>query len=151
VPDASEEVTVPELSAFQWMVLPLRRYAQFSGRSRRKEYWMFFLLYTLALVSFAVALGAELALTGRMALGGLAFVVVGIAALAALIPALAVQVRRFHDQNRTGWFALLTLIPYIGGIIILGFMLIDGTPGPNKYGPDPKGRTGPVGGEAISI
>ena len=60
--------------------------------------------------------------------------------LAIFIPMLAVQVRRFHDQDLSGWFILLGFIPYLGGLIMLVFMCIDGTPGPNRFGPDPKGR-----------
>jgi uncharacterized membrane protein YhaH (DUF805 family) len=51
-----------------------------------------------------------------------------------------VQVRRLHDQDKSGWLILLSFIPYIGGLILLVLMLIDGTPGANRYGPDPKGR-----------
>jgi uncharacterized membrane protein YhaH (DUF805 family) len=60
--------------------------------------------------------------------------------LGTLIPGLAVQVRRFHDQDKSGWFVLLGLIPYIGGLIVLIFMLIEGTAGPHRFGPDPKDR-----------
>jgi uncharacterized membrane protein YhaH (DUF805 family) len=63
---------------------------------------------------------------------------VGIILLAFLIPSIAVQVRRFHDQDKSGWFILLGLIPYIGGIILFVFMCIEGTRGPNRFGPDPK-------------
>jgi len=58
--------------------------------------------------------------------------------LALFIPWLAVQVRRFHDQDMSGWFVLLQFIPYVGGLIMLVFMCIDGTPGPNRFGADPK-------------
>jgi uncharacterized membrane protein YhaH (DUF805 family) len=60
--------------------------------------------------------------------------------LGTLIPSIAVAVRRFHDQNQSGWLYLLCLIPYVGGIVLLVFMCLDGTPGPNRFGPDPKGR-----------
>jgi uncharacterized membrane protein YhaH (DUF805 family) len=50
------------------------------------------------------------------------------------------MVRRFHDQDKSGWFVLLNLIPYIGGIIVLVFMCLEGTRGPNRFGPDPKGQ-----------
>jgi len=58
--------------------------------------------------------------------------------LGVLIPNLAVQVRRFHDQDKSGWFVLLGLIPYIGGLILLVFMLFEGTRGSNRFGEDPK-------------
>jgi uncharacterized membrane protein YhaH (DUF805 family) len=60
--------------------------------------------------------------------------------LALIIPQSAVQVRRFHDQDKSGWFALLNLIPYLGALIVLVFMMIEGTTGENQYGPDPVER-----------
>jgi uncharacterized membrane protein YhaH (DUF805 family) len=55
-----------------------------------------------------------------------------------IIPSIAVQVRRFHDQDKSGWFVLLSLIPFLGAIIVLVFMFIEGTKGPNRFGADPK-------------
>lgn len=65
-------------------------------------------------------------------------IVLGITLLAIVIPSLAVQVRRFHDLDKSGWFILLNFIPYIGSIIVLVFMCMDGTRGPNRFGDDPK-------------
>lgn len=62
----------------------------------------------------------------------------GVGLVALFIPSLAVQIRRFHDQDRSGWFALLCFIPYIGGIILIVFMCIGGTRGPNRFGDDPR-------------
>jgi uncharacterized membrane protein YhaH (DUF805 family) len=126
----------------KWMIMPLRRYADFSGRSRRLEYWMFTLFIMLA----AVAIMIQIEITGQLAAspdGELPFAggfvaVLAIAFIAILIPSLAVQVRRFHDQNRSGWWVLLGFVPYIGSLVVLVFMLIEGTKGPNDYGPDPK-------------
>jgi uncharacterized membrane protein YhaH (DUF805 family) len=125
-----------------WMILPYKRYFEFTGRSRRKEYWMFTLLQVLiifGLIAIAFAFssaGEDTVLT--ILYGGL-----GLWFLVTFIPNLAVQVRRFHDQDLTGWLSLLGFIPYIGGLIILVFMCIDGKRGPNKYGPDPKGGVDP--------
>jgi uncharacterized membrane protein YhaH (DUF805 family) len=58
--------------------------------------------------------------------------------LAVLIPTLALTVRRLHDIDRTGWWILIGLVPLIGGIVLLVFALLDGTPGSNQYGPNPK-------------
>lgn len=58
--------------------------------------------------------------------------------LASIVPSIAVQVRRFHDQDKSGWFVLLGFIPYVGGLIVLVFMCLEGTSGPNKFGTDPK-------------
>jgi uncharacterized membrane protein YhaH (DUF805 family) len=125
----------------EYMLMPLRRYADFSGRSRRKEYWLF----TLGIIIVSVVL--SLLLVGGMdfnngglgAMGGLSLGILIVFTLAILIPALAVQVRRFHDQDKSGWFVLLNFLPYVGGIIVLVMMCLEGTRGPNRFGPDPKG------------
>lgn len=123
----------------EWMLLPLKRYADFNGRSRRMEYWMFTLLQVIFLI-VAAALGG---LLGAFDQGGGTFgsVVLGIFVLAWLglffIPTIAVSVRRFHDQDKSGWFYLLSFIPYAGGIIVFVFMCLKGTEGPNQYGDDP--------------
>ena len=125
----------------EWMILPFKRYAEFSGRSRRKEYWMFVLLQILLLVPLILIVSA---LAGPSAdpadpFGSPAMIaVLGVYFLVFFIPGLAVQVRRFHDQDKSGWFILLGFIPYVGGLITLVFMCIEGTRGPNRFGPDPK-------------
>lgn len=122
----------------EWMIMPLKRYADFSGRSRRKEYWMFVLFQTLVLIPVALV-GAMLGGIDESGTGGALFLIlVAIFVLAFLVPGLAVQVRRFHDQDKSGWFILLGFIPYIGGIILFVFMCLEGTRGPNRFGPDPK-------------
>ena len=119
-----------------WMMLPLRRYADFNGRSRRKEYWMFI----LGVVIVAIVLGI---IEGAMGMSGMVGGVYGplttLLLLGVLIPGIAVQVRRFHDQDKSGWFVLLGLIPLLGGLIVLVFMCLEGTKGPNRFGDDPKG------------
>lgn len=120
-----------------WMILPLRRYAEFSGRSRRTEYWMFALLQIIVLV----ALGGVVSTFGAEPQGagvGLFGITVALVFLALIIPNIAVQVRRYHDQDRSGWFVLLNFIPYVGSLIVLVFMLLPGTEGPNRFGADPK-------------
>ncbi len=129
----------------EWMLMPLKRYAEFSGRSRRKEYWMFIL--------FEVILFSVVAIVGGMLFGfgdgesgdfgvlsGTLVILLIVMALGLLIPGIAVTVRRFHDQDKSGWFFLLNFIPYIGGIIVLVFMCLEGTTGPNRFGADPKGE-----------
>ena len=124
------------------MLLPLKRYADFQGRSRRMEYWMF----TLGIVIVEVVLFALLGIFGGFSPnsgGGLSpmvwlvFGIFGLLGLAIIVPAIAVQVRRFHDQNLTGWLVLIGLIPYLGGLVVFVFMCLPGTKGPNKFGPDP--------------
>ncbi|MEL7197664.1 MAG: DUF805 domain-containing protein [Pseudomonadota bacterium] len=118
-----------------WMILPLQRYFDFQGRSRRKEYWMFFLLIIIGAVVAGIIDGV-LGMAGSV--GGLYGPATLLWLLAIIIPSLACQVRRFHDQDKSGWFVLLGFIPIVGGIIVLVFMCLEGTTGPNSYGPDPK-------------
>lgn len=126
----------------EWMLLPLKRYFDFEGRSRRTEYWMYtlmtVLLYLLCIALIVIgAIGREG--SGEMNPTAMAGVgLMGLLILGLLIPTIAVQVRRFHDQDKSGWWVLLNLIPSIGGIIVLVFMCLEGTRGPNQYGPDPK-------------
>lgn len=121
----------------EWMLMPLKRYADFSGRSRRKEYWMFVLGMVIAII-LAVVIESVLGLGGSVGPYGLLSLLV-IAGL--FVPSLACQVRRFHDQDKSGWFVLLGFVPFIGGLIVLVFMCMEGTRGPNRFGPDPKGGT----------
>lgn len=125
-----------------WMLMALRRYADFEGRSNRKEFWMFLLFTNLvaaALFIFGVIVSPDLGI-GLLALG----------ILGVLVPFIAVQVRRFHDQDKSGWFALLNLVPYVGIIVILIFMLIEGTAGDNQFGADPKAEVQPIVGAITS-
>ncbi len=125
----------------EYMIMPLKRYADFSGRSRRKEYWMFVLFQMLLLVPLllvAISLGGSSEDPADPLSGGLTLAVLGLYFLVFLIPGIAVQVRRFHDQDKSGWFILLGFIPYVGSIILLVFMCLEGTRGPNRFGPDPK-------------
>ncbi len=111
----------------EWALLPLKKYAQFEGRSRRKEYWSFFLL-SLG-VSFVLGL-IEGLLGGP---GVMQFIV----ALAMAVPSLAVGVRRLHDTDRSGWWTLIGLLPVVGWIILIVFLAQRGQVGANRFGPDP--------------
>ena len=164
-----------------WMLMPLRRYADFNGRSRRKEYWMWQLLNLIIGGILGIILGVMFAsATARVAerggvesyeyssydnsdsgfsyesgsssnvdpgmlmeeLGTGVWIVGGLLLLwwlFVLIPNLAVTVRRLHDQDKSGWMFLLIFIPFVGPLILLVFMFLDGTRGPNRFGPDPKG------------
>jgi len=115
-----------------WYLQALKKYAVFSGRSRRKEYW-FFVLFA---VIISIVLGVIDTMIGTQA-GGIG-ILSGIYALAILIPSIAVSVRRLHDIDKTGWWILIGFIPIIGTIILLIFAFLPGTAGDNKYGADPK-------------
>ena len=121
----------------EWMLMPLQRYADFQGRSRRKEYWMFLLGVFIAAIILGIIEGV-LGLSGMV--GGVYGPLTTLLLLGIIVPSIAVQVRRFHDQDKSGWLILLGLIPYVGGLIVLVFMCIEGTRGSNEYGPDPKGQ-----------
>ena len=121
-----------------WYLEALKKYAVFSGRSRRMEYW-FFVLFNL-IVAFVLAL-IDMLIGTFSAMQNIGLLS-GIYSLAVLIPTLAVTVRRLHDIDRSGWWILINLIPLIGSIVLLVFSLLPGTPGSNRFGPDPKGATG---------
>ncbi|MFM6832695.1 MAG: DUF805 domain-containing protein [Novosphingobium sp.] len=131
----------------EWMLMPYRRYADFSGRSQRKEYWMF-VLFTFIVVAVCMALmfagGMALDESGQASPGPLFWlgvVILAIWGIGSIVPSIAVQVRRFHDQDKSGWMVLLGFIPYVGSIIVFIFMCIEGTRGPNRFGNDPKNPT----------
>ena len=104
-----------------------KKYADFSGRARRTEYWMF--------VLFSIIVGVVLSIVDAMITGGLLGMIY---ALAILIPSLAVGARRLHDTNRSGWWLLIALVPFVGVLILIYFLVLDSQPGDNQYGPNPK-------------
>jgi len=115
-----------------WYLAVLKKYATFTGRARRKEYWFFVLFSIIASVVLSV-LDVMLGTSGKA--GGL---LSGIYGLAVLLPSLGVSVRRLHDTNRSGWWLLIVLIPVVGALVLLYFMVQDSQPGTNQYGPNPK-------------
>ena len=167
-----------------WMFLPLKRYAEFSGRSRRMEFWMWFLFQILLILLFIILLVASigagaLSTDPRQMMAGIGSAVIiyllwVLVSLAFFIPNLAVTIRRLHDSGRSGLWVWLFWGPYLlsivasfigaasgaggdgggvavaltgvaglgliaGSLILLVFMFLEGTKGPNEYGPDPKG------------
>ncbi|MFE2419063.1 DUF805 domain-containing protein [Streptomyces hokutonensis] len=109
------------------------KFATFSGRARRAEYWWFSLLY----------MGAA------AVIGGVSFAIeaplFSIFLLPLIVPMLSVSVRRLHDTGKSGRRMLIALIPAVGPIVYLLGMTVDGTPGTNEYGPSPKAAAQPVG------
>ncbi len=114
------------------------KYADFSGRARRSEYWF----WTLALFIGYIVLVILAAVAKPLAF--LAFIFY----LAVLVPSLAVGARRLHDTGKSAWLLLLGLIPFVGGIVLLVFFVQDSAPGDNEHGPNPKGL-GSAGGPPI--
>lgn len=117
----------------EWYFRVLKKYAVIEGRARRMEYWMFFLINVI----IGTSLGIIEVLLG-IAPGTETSILGGIYGLAVMVPGIAVAVRRLHDTGRSGWWLFLGLIPIIGAIILLVFMVLDSEPGENQYGPNPK-------------
>jgi uncharacterized membrane protein YhaH (DUF805 family) len=117
----------------EWYLAVLKKYAVFSGRARRKEYWMFFLfnlIFSFAAIILDNILGTASSRTGYGLLNTFY-------TLAVFIPSLALSIRRLHDVDKSGWFLLIVLIPIIGAIWLLILACTHGTVGDNKYGADP--------------
>lgn len=119
----------------KWYVVPWKKYAEFSGRAGRAEYWTFTLINMV--IGVALCVIALLTAGGEHGSFGPAMFLYWVFLLAAFIPGLAVLVRRLHDTDKSGWWFLIVFVPIVGGIVLLVFMLLDGTPGPNQYGPGP--------------
>ena len=117
-----------------WYLAVLKKYAVFSGRARRREYW-FFALFNIII---SIVLGVLDVMLGTASKGTGIGLLSGIYTLAVIIPALAVTVRRLHDTSRSGWWILIAFVPFIGGLVLLIFMILDSKPGANDYGPNPK-------------
>ena len=131
-----------------WMILPLKRYLQFSGRSRRTEFWMFILLQigvalVAAVVDRVLGFGHSSTLVSPNGLSA-GYTsngpVATLCSLVFLIPSFTVTARRLHDTDRSAWWLLLALVPVLGWIALLVFYCLDGTTGPNRFGADPKER-----------
>ncbi|MEO7178707.1 MAG: DUF805 domain-containing protein [Allosphingosinicella sp.] len=150
----------------EWAVGPLRKYADFKGRARRKEYWSFMVLVAI-LFAAAYAIESLLKLRGAQGYGPLTTVF----QLAILLPTLGVGARRLHDIGRTGWWLLagygafaastalalagmdrweyfLSLAAGIGFLVLLVFSVMEGNRGPNRFGEDPKAGESPEPGAA---
>lgn len=131
-------------STMEYMFMPLKRFTDFSGRSRRKEFWLFYLIYIIGffvIMYLDTALGLGGTATSYADGGSVGFAMTGgiltyIYIAVMFVPLLAVMVRRAHDQNKSGWFILIPIYNLI-------MMFIEGTRGANRFGPDPKGSVEP--------
>jgi uncharacterized membrane protein YhaH (DUF805 family) len=117
-----------------WYLAVLKNYAGFSGRARRKEYWMFTLFNFIFLIIAMIIDNVVNTTVGELPYG----LFYSLYAIAVLIPGLAVAVRRLHDVGKSGWMILIALIPIIGAIWLLVLMVTDSNPGDNEYGVNPK-------------
>lgn len=111
-----------------WKKVVLENYANFSGRARRREYWLFALANVIVVIVLAIL----------SAVSNLFFVLLVLYYVAVIVPTLAVAVRRLHDVGMSGWFILISLVPFVGGLILLWFTVQDSQNFANQYGPSPK-------------
>jgi uncharacterized membrane protein YhaH (DUF805 family) len=118
-----------------WYLTVLKKYAVFSGRARRKEYWMF-VLFNMIFAAVAALLDNLLGMAIENVGYGLLYILY---MLAVLVPSLAVMIRRLHDIGKSGWWFFISFIPLIGSIWLLVLLVTDSQPGENQYGPNPKG------------
>ncbi len=109
-----------------YFIAALKKYAVFSGRARRKEYWMFVLFYML----FSIVFSIMDAVIGT-------YFITAIYALVMIIPSLSVMVRRLHDTGRSGWWFFISFVPLVGAIVLLVF-LVQNSHDENDYGVNPK-------------
>ena len=116
-----------------------RNYAKFDGRASRAEYWWFTLFAFLVIFGLAFAAGMVAGITRVSTSSASTLVVIGLVifGIVSFIPSIAVGVRRLHDSEKSGWWYLLVLIPYLGGLILLILLALPGSPGYNRYGPPP--------------
>ncbi len=120
----------------EWFLKVVRdNYANFDGRARRKEYWMFTLYVILIFIALSIVVGIISWISSI--LGGILSFVIWIASLALLVPSLAVTARRLHDTGKPTWYIVLGFFPIVN-LYLLYLLILEGDKGPNEFGPDPK-------------
>jgi uncharacterized membrane protein YhaH (DUF805 family) len=138
----------PWRNIMNWYLEVLKKYAVFSGRARRKKYWMFVLVNG----SIALVIGVLAGITARIdansnstsSISTVLSCISSIYSLAVVLPALAVGVRRLHDIGKSGWWLFISLIPLVGSLWLLVYAVTDSQPGDNQYGPNPKMNAQPM-------
>ena len=128
----------------EWYLKVMRdNYANFKGRARRKEYWMYTLIFTVLLIALMTIMFSVLSFSDETGIETgpgvyLTVILVIVFLFAHFIPTIALTVRRLHDTGKSGWWYLIVLVPFLGNFVIFIFTLIDGDRGDNKYGSNPK-------------
>ncbi|MDC3348538.1 DUF805 domain-containing protein [Flavobacteriaceae bacterium] len=128
----------------EWYLKVMRdNYANFKGRARRKEYWMYTLIFTVLLIALMTIMFSVLSFSDETGIETgpgvyLTVILVIVFLFAHFIPTIALTVRRLHDTGKSGWWYLIVLVPYLGNFVIFIFTLIDGDREDNKYGSNPK-------------
>lgn len=123
-----------------WYFAVLKKYAGFSGRARRKEYWMFILIHVITIIALAAIDRAVFPGRGLTLIPPYDYpqMITSIYYVATLLPTLAVVVRRLHDTGRSGFWCFVALVPLVGAIVLVIFLVNNGVAGRNQYGADPK-------------
>jgi uncharacterized membrane protein YhaH (DUF805 family) len=126
------------------------KYFSFHGRLRRSQYWLYHLVQWAVLIATVLAVSGLMQAAGSDSMSPALAVPLGIAGIVLYVglvwSSLSVSVRRCHDRNKSGWFLLVSLIPLVGLWVIVELGFLDGTQGPNQYGPSPKG----IGGNEVA-
>lgn len=133
-----------------WYLKVLKQYANFEGRARRTEYWMFSLFHIIAIMALAMIGGAFVDVNEPDSGLGLGILMI-IYILGTFIPSLAVTVRRLHDIGKSGWYYFVSMVPFVGGIWLLILLVSDGDQGDNPWGPDPKNPSNEIDQMGINI
>jgi uncharacterized membrane protein YhaH (DUF805 family) len=128
-----------------WYLQTLKRFGDFGGRSRRREFWPF-MAVNIVINAVAAALDSVLGLGGFTTVtapgyAGFTYfpgIIATVVGLVLLVPSLAAEVRRLHDTGRSAWWMLIILVPFAGVIVLIVFWALEGQRGDNAYGPDPK-------------
>ena len=123
----------------QHFVNALKKYAVFSGRATRSEYWYFVLFYSIFAFVISVVEGFIPVSSGSGKFIWLSVLYM----LVMILPSFGLVVRRLHDTSRSGWWWLINLVPFVGVVVFLVFMCLDSAPGENQYGSNPKRVSAP--------
>lgn len=130
-----------------WYLVALKKYAVFSGRSTRKEFWLFTLINMLINLSLALLFFVQSFLFHPFVMWDQALIALAVFNVIICLPSLGVSIRRLHDTDRSGWFICLNVIPVLGTVLLIFFLCLEGSIGDNQFGEDPSwvtSRSAPI-------
>tara|TARA_B110000014_G_C19852425_1_gene441676 strand:+ start:259 stop:630 length:372 start_codon:yes stop_codon:yes gene_type:complete len=122
----------------KWYIKVMKNFTTFSGRARRKEYWMFTLVNGIIAIVLYFPGAILVEFPETEVIGFILCIPYFLYSLVVFLPSLAVSIRRLHDQDKSGWWFLINFFPCVGPIWFLVLTCLDGTPGDNQYGPASK-------------
>lgn len=139
----------PQVSFIEAIKLGFRKYTAFAGRATRAEFWWWYLftmivfvpVYFVALIVAAASTpsSSSSSSSGGSGIALVLFLLLFVVGLALLLPTISVIVRRLHDTDKSGWWYWISAVPFVGGLILLVLLVMESTPGPNRYGPPSRG------------